>query len=334
MQTDSPRGQEDVFEPPGIGGENHQANGESCNVENAFGSLKALATVATRVGSGSHQQASTVSETTAGPQRNTENFSPDPSQSGTNRFSDSMPDQMMYNHASPAMGNQASVFPNLSPSEFNNTCYQSDTNTTVPGALYHPWSFDTDPAFQGNTIPSGRGESWYNTVMNARNGYSAEGPVRNVHGSSPFLRTKNALTNLLTVLSTNENPEFLNPLSVLLYSLGCSYIRQDILFRGLMPQRRWNADGNVHEIFLHHSGVNEKISHLFSSQPVLEQALNYHFEAGLITRFVSADGSVAYSLSDHLHHQISQFFGNKDPDLFGLIFTTHIYPRDENLEPS
>lgn len=123
-------------------------------------------------------------------------------------------------------------------------------------------------------------------------------------------------------------------LPALLYSLGCSEIRKDMLYRGLFPQKRWNDHGNVREVTLHEAGLNEQVVRLFSSQIELEQAIKSCIQLGLIVLGTLADDSLAYSLSDQSRHQISQSFKRDELSLLGLMFTAHIYPRDQALEPS
>ncbi|GBF59680.1 folylpolyglutamate synthase [Trichophyton mentagrophytes] len=139
-------------------------------------------------------------------------------------------------------------------------------------------------------------------------------------------------------LSDAENLGYLNgntkTLLDLLYALGCSQIRQDILFRGLQPQKRWNIDGGVHEISLRDSDLSLQIAQLFSDQPILENAIDSCVQHGLIKRDRLSDGSLAYSVSNQPRDQVSQLLDSGELRLLGLIFTTHIYPQDEILEPS
>jgi len=124
------------------------------------------------------------------------------------------------------------------------------------------------------------------------------------------------------------------PLLVLLYSLGCSQIRQDILFRGLLPQKRWDDRGNVHEVRLRDAGFNEQIVCLFSNRSELEQTIRSCIQLGFIVQSVLRDGSLVYSISNQSQHQIPQSCNREELDLLGLMFTTHIYPRDKTLEPT
>lgn len=172
--------------------------------------------------------------------------------------------------------------------------------------------------------------NWRNTVMSPQNDpqYSCN--------HQPFLSKGKGLANELgpsaTSIGTSDSSPV--PLLSLLYSLGCSEIREDILFCGLFPQKRWNDHGNVQEVTLRDAGLNGQIACLFSSKVTLAQTIETCIQLGLIVSDVLADDSLAYSLSDQSRHQISESFKNEDLSLLGLIFTAHIYPRDQTLEPS
>jgi hypothetical protein len=136
------------------------------------------------------------------------------------------------------------------------------------------------------------------------------------------------------IIASYHNKFSINPLAVLLYSLRCSQIRQDILFRGLLPQKRWDDCGNVHEIMPCDAGFIEQITSLFSSQRELEQTMASCIQLGLVVQGVLEDGSLVYSVSEHSQHQISQSFKLEELHLLGLMFIVHIYPRDQALEPT
>ncbi|PGG95165.1 hypothetical protein AJ80_10008 [Polytolypa hystricis UAMH7299] len=135
-------------------------------------------------------------------------------------------------------------------------------------------------------------------------------------------------------LPTNDNTSFTSPLLFLLYALGCSQIRHDILFRGLRVQKRWNVDGNVHEVPLQDFGLNLQIARLLSDQSIIQDAINFCVQQGNITVNGLSDDSLAYSISDRSRHEIFQSLDNEEADLLGLMFIAYIYPRDEILEPS
>lgn len=119
-----------------------------------------------------------------------------------------------------------------------------------------------------------------------------------------------------------------------MYSLGGFQIREHILFLGLSPQKRWNDKGNVHEIRLFEAGLSQHCARLFSAKVELEQAIKSHIKYGMITPNVLEDGSLAYSLANEIKIQISRSFEQEELVLQGLLFTTHIYPREEVLHDS
>ncbi|OJD21601.1 hypothetical protein ACJ73_07057 [Blastomyces percursus] len=121
---------------------------------------------------------------------------------------------------------------------------------------------DTQPCTPtgGNGGPLRRAEDanytgWHRTVMNPSTSTRAEAPY---------------ISNC--------------PLPVLLCSLGGSQVLERVLFRELVPQKRWNGSGNVHEILLHDSGLDKTIVDLFSSPARLKQAVESCTQLGLITR--------------------------------------------------
>ncbi|OJD26415.1 hypothetical protein ACJ73_02206 [Blastomyces percursus] len=122
------------------------------------------------------------------------------------------------------------------------------------------------------------------------------------------------------------------PLPVLLCSLGGSQVLERVLYRGLVPQKRWNGSGNVHEILLHDSGLDKTIVDLFSSPARLKQAVESCTQLGLTTRCMR-NGSPVYSVCEGLRLKISVSIGCGRLEKIGLMFTTHIYPRDEILDP-
>ena len=166
--------------------------------------------------------------------------------------------------------------------------------------------------------------NWRNTVISPRNDHSYS------HDHQPFFTYA-----LGPYVNPVKNTSFSTvSLPALLYSLGCSEVRKDMLYRGLFPQKRWNDQGNVREITLHEAGLDEQVARLFSSQIQLEQAIKSCIQLGLVVLGTLGDDSPAYSLSDQSRHQISQSFKREELNLLGLMFMAHIYPRDQTLEPS
>lgn len=123
-------------------------------------------------------------------------------------------------------------------------------------------------------------------------------------------------------------------LSVLLFSLGCVEIPKYILLCGLVPQKRWNDEGHSHEISLFNTGINPQYVHLFSSRTKLEQTIKFCIQDNVIIEHELEDASLVYSLTANSKSQIARCFNSKDLILPGMIFTAHIYPREENLQDS
>ena len=122
-------------------------------------------------------------------------------------------------------------------------------------------------------------------------------------------------------------------LQVLLDSLGCLKVRKDIVLCGLNPQKRWDVYGNVKEVTLQDTDIPEQITDLFSSQSRLEQAVQSCIQSNLVVQCVAPDGSLMYSTSNQSYPQISQSYEGEALSLLGLMFTAHIYPRDQTLVP-
>jgi len=118
-------------------------------------------------------------------------------------------------------------------------------------------------------------------------------------------------------------------LLLLLYSLGGFKIQKRILLLGLFPQKRWNDSGNVHNITLLDTGLNQQCARLFSAQITLEHAIESCVQHSMIIPNEVGDGSLAYSLADEV-----QIPFEHEHMLQGLIFITHIYPREEALHDS
>jgi hypothetical protein len=126
---------------------------------------------------------------------------------------------------------------------------------------------------------------------------------------------------------------FGGPLPVLLYSLGGSQVRQDILFRGLMRQKQWDIGGNEHEITLD-AGFDNQIISLFLSKSQLEQEIKSCIRHGSIKRSGLEHHILSYSISNRSWSVISQSINLEKLRLLGLMFIIHIYPQDKTLEPS
>jgi len=126
-----------------------------------------------------------------------------------------------------------------------------------------------------------------------------------------------------------------NSLLLLLYSLGCFRVQERVLLYGLSPQKRWNDKGLVDKITPLGAGLNQHFVRLLSTRTELEQAIQFCIGHNMIVLSKLQDGSQAYSLTDQSRTQISGSPKQSELALHqGLIFTSHIYPREEHLHDS
>ena len=65
------------------------------------------------------------------------------------------------------------------------------------------------------------------------------------------------------------------PLLLLLYSLGGSEVHEQVLFKGLTLQRRWDHRGNVQSIGLRDSGIRFELLSLFATQEKFMEVIKY-----------------------------------------------------------
>lgn len=201
------------------------------------------------------------------------------------------------------------------------SAHSGDTEVTQIGGL------SSDPYLSVHKNVQSMKENpaiWRNTVISPWNNHlSSHNHQPNGRGFAypmgPSLEYKNFSTVLLPVL---------------LYSLCCSEIREDVLYRGLFLQKRWDKHGKVEHITLRNAGFDEQVACLFSCKIGLAQAIQSCIQLRLIKLVVLADDSLAYSLCDQSRRQISESFEYEKLSLLGLIFTAHIYPRDQTLESS
>lgn len=202
--------------------------------------------------------------------------------------------------------------------------HSSKTDVTQTGGLFP----DPDLRVYKNVQSTKENSAnWHDTVINPRNN----------HGSSRnhqlFLSKGRDLAYALGL--PLENTDFSTVyLPVLLYSLGCSRIREDVLYRGIFLQKRWDKHGNVQQVTLRDCGFDEQVACLFLSKIRLAQVIESCIQLGLIVVDVLVDDSRKYSLSDQSRHHISESFEPAELSLLGLMFTAHIYPRDQTLESS
>jgi hypothetical protein len=78
-----------------------------------------------------------------------------------------------------------------------------------------------------------------------------------------------------------------------------------------------------------HAGLKEEYARLFSTKLALEQVIEYCVQHNQIIRSDSNEGDPTYSLNSEL-----QVISSREEMMQGLLFTAHIYPREETLHIS
>ena len=168
-----------------------------------------------------------------------------------------------------------------------------------------PTTIADNPNFRDQLRSINNSAEWQNTVINPQDATSCVAPT-----------------------TTSKS------LLLLLHSLGCFTIREQILLRGLSPQKRWDVNGEMQEVTLSEAGINEQFVRLFSSRMELEQAIKSCVRDNMIIPYELEDGSLAYSLTNPRQVQISSSFGQMELFLQGLVFICHVYPTDETRHDS
>ena len=135
------------------------------------------------------------------------------------------------------------------------------------------------------------------------------------------------------MLACLNNKASTGSLPALLLSLGGFQVPRDFLLRGLLPQKRWNELGEVHEVLLGGAGFNAETTRIFSDPNILEQSIKFYSQHGLITQCGKTKESLVYSISEQVRPEISQRFQGEELDVLGIMFIAHIFPRDQMFEP-
>jgi hypothetical protein len=118
-------------------------------------------------------------------------------------------------------------------------------------------------------------------------------------------------------------------LLVLVDALGASEILHDVLFAGLLPQKRWNDDGNWREIRLDDASLDKEVVNVFSSHDKLQDVISTCIRLGFLTKGVTAQGFIVYSVTARPGERILRVFNREELNLLALIFTTHICPQHD-----
>lgn len=103
----------------------------------------------------------------------------------------------------------------------------------------------------------------------------------------------------------------------LLYSLGP--FPRDLLLLGLLPQKRWDSQGNLNETAMHNAELIGPIAILFSSQQWLDRTIRSCTDQGTIVESMAENGSMSYSISDQSAAQI-----DRQSDQHQAIYLTHL----------
>ncbi|KAJ6003591.1 hypothetical protein N7522_006283 [Penicillium canescens] len=148
-------------------------------------------------------------------------------------------------------------------------------------------------------------QNWHATVMNE----DARQPI-----------------NVGSLTRSTRRSQFL----VLMHFMGRICIRKDILWRGLLPQHRWDRNGN--RTTASRTDITE-FAELFANEDTLDQEIHGCANDGLIKEFTLEDGTQCYTLKGGLE-SCQRYDYSRQLWVAIFAFAAYIYPRDDMLEQS
>lgn len=106
-----------------------------------------------------------------------------------------------------------------------------------------------------------------------------------------------------------------------------------MLWRGLSPQNRWDRSGEAIGVPIRESGIRQEITLLFSSETTFRSTLKTCIEHGSIVSVEGTGGTLRLSLGINARTGLVHSGKQEELGFLGLVFTAHIYPRDQALDP-
>ncbi|KAK3614186.1 hypothetical protein LTR56_027416 [Elasticomyces elasticus] len=103
---------------------------------------------------------------------------------------------------------------------------------------------------------------------------------------------------------------------------------EDLLFRGVRRQNRWDNDGHITTVCLRDTGLSEQYAFLFRDKNTLSVSMQLCVQRGMLKRQLKDQSWVYHVTSDEQND--SEHDNNP---LDSLIFLCYICPREEALDP-
>lgn len=112
--------------------------------------------------------------------------------------------------------------------------------------------------------------------------------------------------------------------------MGRDFVREDILRRGLLPQYRWDHNGN--RTTASQTDIGE-FAELFVDEDALNQEIYGCTNGGLIKKVTLEDETQCYTLTGGFE-SCGRYRKSRQLWIALLTFVAYIYPRDHALEQS
>ncbi|KAJ9481585.1 hypothetical protein VN97_g11886 [Penicillium thymicola] len=112
--------------------------------------------------------------------------------------------------------------------------------------------------------------------------------------------------------------------------MGRDCVREDILRRGLLPQQRWDRNGD--RTTASRTDIME-FEELFANDDTFDQEIHSCTNDGLIKSFTLEDGTQCYTLKGGLESCLRHYY-SRQLWVALFAFAAYIYPRDHALEQS